>query len=575
MYQYCETAFRRQSAFLLLACLLTGLFAPVAARSEESVKTIKETTVSEKQVLICLAEALPDNVPYEIDDRPYERNIATPVITGVTGYLYKKTTQSNYWLFPVSYAQGTPVLYLSLKDIKAPTSISINNVLLSADQPVAVPLKEEAELRVANAKARGLIRIAFTSLPVIQIQVEGNTHKDADKPCTVTVTDPDYRAHGLAESVTTYDGLISRRGGSSSRYGVKHPYNITLTKDGKKWDQSLLGLRSDSDWLLDSAYIDRSRMRNRVLMDVWHEIFRLPWDQTLSGATRGVYVELIMGEKYYGLYALGEKQDRRQLGLAKPGGQWNSSCFRTAETGSNNASPAGFVSLGRYKPGKDDPKLWYNVELRFPNNADADFKACWEDFYAFTRLVINGSEEEFAEHITDYADLDNLACYWLFANAADMTDNMRKNMTFVRLDDRDERFNRYILVPWDMDASLGRLYTSQKSDVRQTVGNRLFNRLLRENPQGFLDTLYARWQTLKTGPLSADGIMGHFDDYYAQIGGCGADRREMGKYPTFKSKVLAQNSYKLNIADELVYIRGYTEKHLAWLDTKIEELCGR
>ncbi len=573
MCNFQATALRRSVICLLCVCLLMGLCWPFAAQGEENRDTAAEMPTGERQVLICLAEALPENEPYVTDDRKYERNIAVPAMTGVTGYLYRKTTQSNYWLFPVSYAQGTPVLYLSLKNIKNPTSVTVNNILLSAERPVAVPLKDEAELRVANAKARGLIRLSFTVLPVIQIRNEGNTYKDVEKTCTVTVTDPDWHAHGKTGAVMTYEGLISRRGGSSSRFGTKHPYNITLNKDGKKYDESLLGLRSDSDWLLDSAYIDRSRMRNRVLMDVWHDVYRLPWDQTLSGATKGVYVELIMGEKYYGLYVLGEKQDRQQLGLAKPGGKWNSSFFRTGETGSNKASPAGFVSLGRYKPGKEDPRQWYNVELRYPHDDDIDYSGFWNDYYEFTRFVVNGTKEEFAGHIADYADLDNLARYWLFANAVDLTDNMRKNMSFVRLDDRDERFNRYILVPWDMDASLGRLYSSQKSYVRQIISNRLFDRLIEENPLGFLDTLYSLWQTLKDGPLSTEGIMGHFEYYFDQISGCGADRREMGKYPTFRSKVAAQNSYKLDFDNELAYIRTYTEEHIAWLDTKIEELC--
>ena len=587
MHRDRTNVFRRLSALLLSACLLAGLFAP-AARAEEGEELIDEETVIEadageddgaaadegKQVLIFLAEPMEVNKPYEADSRPYQRNIAVPVMAGVTGYLYRKTTQSNYWLFPVSYAEGTPVLYLSLENIKSPTSVSINNILLSADKPVAVPLKDEAELRVANDRARGLIRLTFTSLPIMQIRNDGNIYKDVAKPCTITVTDPDYRAHGLTEPVTVYEGVVSRRGGSSSRYGDKHPYNFSLMKDGEKWDRSLLGLRSDSDWLLDSVYIDRSRMRNRVLMDVWDEIYRLPWNQTLSGATKGVYVELIVGEKYRGLYVLGEKQDRQQLGLAKTGGKWNSSYFRTSETGSNKSSPAGFVSLGRYKPGKVDPKQWYNVDLRYPVEEGTDFQTYWNDFYEFTRLVVEGSREEFAARITQYADLDNLACYFLFANAADLNDNMRKNMTFARLDDRDERFNRYILVPWDMDASLGRLYTSQRSNVRQLISNRLFDRLIEENPAGFLEILYARWQALKTGPLSVDGIMAHFDAYYTQISECGADVREMGKFPSFTSRAAAKNSYRLNFEGELRYLRSYCEKHISWLDGKIDKLCG-
>ena len=182
--------------------------------------------------------------------------------------------------------------------------------------------------------------------------------------------------------------------------------------------------------------------------------------------------------------------------------------------------------------------------------------------------------EEFAAKITQYADLDNLARYWLFANAVDLTDNMRKNMSFARLDDRDPRFNRYILLPWDMDSSLGRLYSSQKSRSQQIISNRLFDRLIAENPNNFRDTLRALWQEFRTGALSVDSIMAHFDHYYSRISECGADQREIGKYPTFTSYVTAKNSYKLNFEAELEYIRSYTERRIVWLDGKICEICG-
>ena len=237
---------------------------------------------SGKQVLIYLQEAMPDNQPYLRDSRPYRRDIAVPVINGEKGFMYRKTTQVCHWLFPVSYADGTPKLYLSLESIKDPTSITVNEQVLSADKPVAVPLSETAELRVANDSVRGLLRVMFTSLPVIQLKTPGNIYKDVDAPATITVWDPDHRAHGIADTVTVYDAVVSRRGKSSSRFSAKHPYNFSLMKDGQKWDQSLLGLRNDSDWLLDSAYIDRSRMRNRVLMDIWHEIYNCSWARSTA-----------------------------------------------------------------------------------------------------------------------------------------------------------------------------------------------------------------------------------------------------------------------------------------------------
>ena len=46
----------------------------------------------------------------------------------------------------------------------------------------------------------------------------------------------------------------------------------------------------------------------------------------------------------------------------------------------------------------------------------------------------------------------------------------------------------------------------------------------------------------------------------------------MDKHPTFKSYVKAGYSFDLDFAAELKYIRTYTEKHINWLDGKIEEI---
>ncbi len=525
------------------------------------------------QVLIRLEEDIPGNAPYQKDGRTYSREIAVPLLNGARGILYKRTSQVAYWLFPLCRSEGTPVLTLSLEGIKDPTTVSLNDALLTAGEPVAVPLDGTSELRVANERSRGVIRILFTTLPVIELNVDGKVSQNRGTDCTIRVFDPDYRAHGLSEPFTSYEGAVSKRGRTSARYSAKHPYNFSLMRDGRKWDQGLLGLRVDSDWLLDSAYNDRSRMRNRVLMDLWHDMYRLPWDRTLSGATRGVFTEVFINGAYRGLFVLGEKQDRRQLGLARAGGRWHSQFFRTTETGKDSASPAGFVSLGREMPEDDEPAQWYNVDLRYTSAVDPDYGAEWADFYQFVRLAIKGSREELAEGITRYADLENLARYWLLINAMDITDNMRKNMTFVRLDDRDERFSRFIVVPWDMDASLGRYYTAKKSKTNEMMSNRLFSRLIGEDTCQFREILRRTWQDLRGSVMTVDGLMARFERYYEGIAACGADLREQEKYPTFDSWHKPGYHFKLNIRDELKYIRGYLTARFEWMDGRVAALC--
>ncbi len=155
-----------------------------------------------------------------------------------------------------------------------------------------------------------------------------------------------------------------------------------------------------------------------------------------------------------------------------------------------------------------------------------------------------------------------------------MTDNMRKNMTFVRLDDSDPRFNHYQLIPWDMDATLGRYYNSQKSPKKELISNLLFDRLLDENPQEFKTVLLKNWETLHEAFLNTENIMTHFQYYYDIIRESGADQREIEKNPKFKYYLNDKIQFTLNFENELKYIRSYLDTHIDWLDGQIREICG-
>ncbi|MBQ8080510.1 MAG: CotH kinase family protein [Clostridia bacterium] len=553
---------RNRRLLILLPAVLLCLWLGAARAEGEPADTLID---------IYLVRDLAVNEPYEADDRTYSREIAVPEFAESQAFFYRSTKDVFTYLVPVDATSGRTALHLSFALLDEATTASVNGEALSAERPVTVSLLSVAELRIATPKKRGLIRLKFTNLPIVSMSPDGGLYKNRDTPGTIIIVDPQYRQHGWTEPALSAEAAFSRRGKSSAQYAAKHPYNFSLMKDGEKWDKSLLGLRVDSDWLLDSAYNDASRMRNRALMDVWNEVYRLPWDRTLSGATKGVFVELFIEGTYRGLYVLGEKQDRQQLGLAKAGSGRTSLLLRTGQANNDQRSPAGFVSLGKETPAEGEPEQWYNVHIRYPQESD-DYEALWQDYYDFTYLVVKGSQEEFAARIGQYVDLDNLARYYLFANAVDLTDNMRKNMTFARLDDQDERFNKFILVPWDMDSSLGRYYSSRKSRQTETVSNRLFDRLIRENPGDFRRILYEDWQALKTGALSLNGIMSHFDRYYALIHMTGADEREIAKTPKFTSYLKAAYSFTLNFERELAYIRSFTEGRLQWLDGEIEGL---
>lgn len=510
------------------------------------------------------------NEPYVRDARTYARDAVIPGIRGSEGILYKTTRDVCWYLFSVPVAKGTDTrLYVTLPKDAEITTAYLNGRPLSVDSPVEIDLTVPAELHLATRSVRELTRLCFTNLPVLMVTTDKRiTQKLSDG--ALTLYDPDYLSHGQAAFRADYDIKIAYRGNSALNYTEKRPYKLSLYQAGEKLNASLIGLRRDSDWILDSAFNDASRMRNRVCMDVWDEMCTLPWNYTLSGAINGDYAELFVNGKYKGLYALNEKQDRKQLGLKKADETGvKSTIFKTTVTFSENRfSPAGFHTLGTKSPGASDVTKWYNVEITYPSREYCS-ALTWMNFYNFTALVINGGAD-FSTRINEFVYLENIADYYLLNAAMNLTDNMRKNMVFVRYDDTDARFNRFFLVPWDMDASLGREYSSNKSDAGHIAANRLFKRLLSES-EAFREIVYTRWQELKAGALSLDGIMARFAYYYDEITRAGAAAREIEAHPKFTSYLEDAFSYNLDFEKEIAYIRTFMEKHLALMDQKIEK----
>lgn len=554
---------RKKSGWLcrmiFLAVLLGVLSLPLCAAAQKALVYLDEEV------------HLEINEPYVRDARTYQRDAIVPEIRGCEHLLYKQTRDVSFYLFPVSVKPDTqPVLYLTLPKDAGITTAYLDGQPLSAQTPVEIDLTAQTELHLATKNTRQLTRLCFTNLPVLSFRTETVINKTLIGGA-LSLYDPDYLAHGLTAACTDYEVQIAYRGNSSMNYSKKRPYKFSLYKDGEKLDVPLIGLRKDSDWILDSAYNDASRMRNRVCMDVWDDMCKLPWNYTLSGAIDGDYVEVFVNGKYKGLYALNEKQDRKQLGLKKANEAHTvGAIFKTTVTFSENQfSPAGFHTLGKKLPGTDEVTKWYNVELEFPAQAYCS-AATWDDFYDFTALVIQGDKETFAERINEYVYLENIADYYLFNAAMNLTDNMRKNMVFARYDDTDERFDGFFLVPWDMDASLGRAYSSNKNAAGKIAANKLFTRLLNENAD-FRTLVYTRWQTLKQNQLSTDAIMKHFETYYNEITLAGAAAREVEAHPKFTSYLEAAFSFNLNFEKELTYIRSFLDRHLAAIDAKIAQ----
>ena len=107
------------------------------------------------------------------------------------------------------------------------------------------------------------------------------------------------------------------RGNASKRF-EKLGYRLELFYDdgSEGRDLSFLGMRSDNDWQLKAMYSDRSKLRDKLSIDLWNQIA----EQTSTPADDGChmeYLELLINGEYQGLYGLVEPTDYKSLQLDK------------------------------------------------------------------------------------------------------------------------------------------------------------------------------------------------------------------------------------------------------------------
>lgn len=346
---------------------------------------------------------------------------------------------------------------------------------------------------------------------------------------------------------------VKYRGSSSISHAGKRKYSVHLkAADGAQNKAALLGLRTDDDWVLDGMLSDLSRMRNRVALDIWDDLYTLPWAD-VSGAAGGAFAELWFNGGYKGIYCLNERLDRKLLALSDAGGR----IYRT-----NNPATGG-VNLMDFSGDADADNMkdggWYNVEIAF-SGARGD---PWEAVKALYAFVSDSDDETFARDAQAYLDFANCADYYLFVNFLGATDNMNKNIVLAAYD--ASASGRLYFVPWDVDACLGRRYNAAPADPEYMSSNGLFDRLL-TLPE-FEALLKSRYAALRQTVFDADAVLGRFEAYAALFEASGAYAREKERFPVYQDAG-SDAEYALNLPEELLFIRDYLTRRTRFLDAR-------
>ena len=357
---------------------------------------------------------------------------------------------------------------------------------------------------------------------------------------------------------------IKWRGGTTNAEGKhKRNYKIKFSED-----HSFFGMRNDNNWILDAGQADVFRLRNRIATELWNDFTTKPYYinqelKALSGV-RGQVVEVYLNEEYRGIYCLTECIDRKQMKLKKydkdgtiHGVLWKSTGFGSSGF---NIVPDGY----------DNSQLMMDVfEAKYPEPGDdlpeTDYSILWNAI----NFVVNSTDEEFSEHVSEYFDIPVIIDYYLFVNVLSALDNEGKNMYWAVYDQQNDK--KITPAIWDLDLTVGSKYLDYYYDGfsspefgKLNVLN-IITRLEKNNVDNFNEKVLERYYSLRKTFFSDENLINRYKKYYNLLKLSGAAEREENKW-SGDSDV---NYMIINYDNEMTYITDWITRHMQYLDREV------
>ena len=430
--------------------------------------------------------------------------------------------------------------------------------------------------------------VTFTSLPVVKMYGSFNNEY---MPGSIAVNEPDKIAPELMNMKAKWRGGITNGSGKHKRnYHVK-----LLDENGDKKEASFFGLRNDNSWILESCQVDMSRIRNRMLTDLWNDFCTKPYyikeEKKAMSGSRGRFVELILNDEYRGIYCMTENMDRKQMKLKKideetetvHGQLWKSKDWSYGVFMGHNSNSTSYPmrSPSDYYEWSD---MWESYEVKYPDFDDYGYHTDWETLYNAVNFVCTAKDDNFREHFTEYFDLPVVMDYYILMETILSTDNHGKNMYFAVYDKQVDK--KITLGVWDMDATCGQRWSDEyyhqaflgpEQDYAQFIiryehgDYNLFRRLRNTDTEDFNMQVRLRYRDLRQSYLSTESILNRFRTQLNEFKKCGAAQREYDKW----SRDSDVYYHELNFDEEMDYLDDWFTRRMNYLDQvrfKIDEL---
>ena len=409
-----------------------------------------------------------------------------------------------------------------------------------------------------------------TDLPLIELSTDGQRiGKEAPIVAELSVRDSGGTNYSDDEPTLVSDVALKYRGNSSYLTFDKLSYRVTLLEDGAdgtesaRREESLLGMASDSAWVLYGPFLDRSLVRNKVMYGIAREI--MDW------APDARFCELIVDGEYQGIYLLIEpvRDSAGRLGLTQFGlvsGETAYLVKRDRESTEDNVIETYGILNGYTQQ---------ELSIVYPNEEEiTDAQRSWiaGDLSRFEQVLYSDAFADPEVGYAAYIDVDEFVDYYLINEFAMISDAGYLSTYIYK--DFDEKIK---LVVWDFNNGFDNYPWDPKStDEFVVAGNNWFDRLLQD--RAFVDAVCQRWVELRSGILSDEALVERIEGEYASLGDAVERNTEVWGYTYHEDMLPSQaedgsDRAEPSSPDEAVAMLEDTAlARAAWMDEHLADL---
>jgi len=431
--------------------------------------------------------------------------------------------------------------------------------------------------------ANGPFMLTSSNLPIVIINTYGQQIPDDPKiPAGLKIIN---NAPGVRNYITDppeYEGNsgIELRGSSSQSFPKKSYGLETWNALGISIDTTLLGMPSESDWILNANYTDKSFLRNVMAYQVWENMGHY--------ATRYKFVELMLNGQYRGIYIFSEKikrnNDRVDIAKLKPDQNTGDPVtggyiFKVDKpTGSGGA---GWTSSFPPSASPNGQTIFFQYDYPKPEEITGQQANYIQDYvYDFENALKNIGLADTVNGYRKYASVNTFIDYFLVNELSKNVDGYRLS-TFIHKE-RDSKGGKLRMGPvWDYDIAWhnanycggdvisGWAYQFPCPDDYWQVPF-WWSRML-QDPL-YKNQLKCRWLYLRQNILSNQWFDSYIDSISGQL--MEAQQRNFTTWPILGIYVWPNPwPYATTYQGEVDGLKTWLHSRLTWLDNNMPGTC--